>query len=426
MALPDLEWPYPLTLSRLLLALAIGLFVGLERERRGKESGLRTFGFVALLGCLGGLLGDAYALTSLFFLIVLVVLLNLQTLRANQGTELTTSAALMLTGMTGILCGQGHTFTPLAVSVATAALLAWKERLAGFSTHLSESELRSAILLAILAFVIYPALPAGSIDPWQVLIPREALITVILIAGIGFVNYILWKMYGERGIELTGFLGGLVNSTVAVGELAARVKESGGQLVTVAYRGSLLATAAMVVRNSVILALLAPKALSTAILPHLCMLLACGGLLLFSQPTPTQSGAGMPQLHFESPFSLKAALRYGGVFLLLQVAAVLAQQNFGQLGVYVTSFFGGLVSSASAVAAAASLSSQGSIASATAGGSAVIASLTSALINLPLIFRAHQQQLTQRFILATGMVIIFGILGLVLQLYFGLYVWARV
>ena len=42
------------------------------------------------------------------------------------------------------------------------ALLAWKERLAGFSMGLTEGELRSALLLAILALVIYPALPVGS------------------------------------------------------------------------------------------------------------------------------------------------------------------------------------------------------------------------------------------------------------------------
>lgn len=423
MILPLQEWPYPLTLGRLMLALALGLFVGLERERRGKESGLRTFGFAALLGCLGGLLGDAYALTSLFFLIVLVVLLNLQTLRANQGTELTTSTALMLVGMTGILCGQGHRFTPVAVAVATAALLAWKERLAGFSLHLSETELRSAILLAILTFVIYPALPIGSIDPWHILAPREALITVILIAGIGFVNYILWKIYGTRGIELTGFLGGLVNSTVAVSELAARVKESDGQLAAVAYRGSLLATAAMLVRNTVILALLAPYALIAAALAHLCMLVACAGLILLDRRTTTPSPVDVPRLHFESPFSLQAALRYGFIFLLLQVAAVLAQQALGQVGVYMTSFLGGVVSSASAVAAAASLSAQGSMPNIVAGTSAVIASLTSALVNLPLIFRARQRQLTWRFTMATGVVFTLGILGAVIQLYLWPHLW---
>ncbi len=61
--------------------------------------------------------------------------------------------------------------------------------------------------------------------------------TVIVIAAIGFGNYLLLKLFGRRGVEATGFLGGLVNSTVAVAELSARVKEVGASLASVAYRG---------------------------------------------------------------------------------------------------------------------------------------------------------------------------------------------
>ena len=156
---------------------------------------------------------------------VLITFLNLQTLRNDQGTELTTSAALLVTGFAGVLCGLGHTLTPVAVAIITAALLAWKEPLAGFILGLRETELRSAILLAIFAFVIYPALPSGPIGPWGLIEPRAAWITVILIAGIGFINYTLWNIYGDRGMELTGFLGGLVNSTVTVSELADHMSE---------------------------------------------------------------------------------------------------------------------------------------------------------------------------------------------------------
>src|ERR1700761_5673715 len=102
-------WPPLSSLCRLLLALGMGFFVGLEREWRGKEAGLRTFGFVSLLGGLGGMLGEAYALMSLGLLSVPIVFLNLQSLRRNEGTELTTSAALLVTGLTGVLCGRGHT-----------------------------------------------------------------------------------------------------------------------------------------------------------------------------------------------------------------------------------------------------------------------------------------------------------------------------
>jgi len=222
--------------------------VGLERQWRRKEAGLRTFGLASLLGCMGGLLGPGYALMGLGLLGLLVIFLNVQSLLAGQGTELTTSVALLVTGFTGVFCGLGHTLTPVAVSVVSAALLAWKEPMAGFSIGLTEAELRSAILLAILAFVIYPALPAGAVDPWGLVDLRTAWVTVLLIAGIGFATYVLLKLYGARGIELTGFLGGLVNSTVTVAELAGRVGET-PELAEVAYRGVMIATAAMVVRN---------------------------------------------------------------------------------------------------------------------------------------------------------------------------------
>ncbi|HTP71073.1 MAG TPA: MgtC/SapB family protein [Burkholderiaceae bacterium] len=123
--LPTAHWPYLEALVRLALALALGLLVGLERERRGKEAGLRTFGFIALLGGMAGSIGaDGIAILTLGLVGLLTIPLNVQTLRAGNGTELTTSAAMMVTCMSGILCGQGHTVTPAAVMVGTTALLA--------------------------------------------------------------------------------------------------------------------------------------------------------------------------------------------------------------------------------------------------------------------------------------------------------------
>jgi uncharacterized membrane protein (DUF4010 family) len=60
---------------------------------------------------------------------------------------------------------------------------------------------------------------------------------VLLIAALGFVNYVLWKIYGPRSIDITSFLGGLVNSTAAVAELSSRVREAGEGFVKPAYRG---------------------------------------------------------------------------------------------------------------------------------------------------------------------------------------------
>jgi hypothetical protein len=135
-SLPSLEWPYLQALQRLALALALGLFVGLERQRHGKEAGLRTFAFATLLGCLGGLLGSEFALLSVGLVGVLVILLNIHAIVSDHPVELTTSAAMLVMGFVGVLCGHGHTFVPAAVAVLSAALLAWKQPLAGIQPRL--------------------------------------------------------------------------------------------------------------------------------------------------------------------------------------------------------------------------------------------------------------------------------------------------
>jgi uncharacterized membrane protein (DUF4010 family) len=420
-------WPYLPTLGRLALALGIGLFVGIERERRQKEAGVRTFAFAAVLGAVGGLLGEAFGLLVLALLGVLVVLLNVETIRRGEGAEITTSAALLITACAGLLAGQGHRFTPTLLGVATAALLAWKQPLADFSHALSESELRSAILLAILAFVVYPVLPQGSVDPWRLLEPRSAWVTVILIATLAFANYILLKLYGARGVEVTGFLGGLVNSTVTVTELSMRAVAAGGRLSDAVYRAVVLATGAMLVRNAAILGLLAPAALVDSAVPLMLMLAMTATAVIgrgrrsehasdgvHAPGTPGE--AQVPAMR--SPFSLTAALRFGAIFLALQIAGTLAQRALGHAGFYAVSALGGLVSSASAVAAAANLAASATLPPEVAGTGAIMASLASAVVNLPIVARlAGDRPLTRRLAWVLGGVVLLGVAGAIVQAY---------
>jgi uncharacterized membrane protein (DUF4010 family) len=389
--------PFP-TFARLMLALAIGLFIGAERERRRKEAGLRTFGFASLLGAIGGLLGEPYATLALVFLGVLVILLNIETMRSGEGAELTTSAALIVTGFVGLLAGQGHTFTPTTVGIVTAGLLAWKDRLVGFSVGLTEAEFRSAILLGILAFVVYPILPTGDVDPWQLVDPRSAWITVILIAGMGFGNYVLLKLYGSRGIALAGFLGGLINSTVTASELARRIATAPARLLPALFSASALAIAAMVARNAVILGVLAPVALVPV---ALSLVLMFGVSLAFGVGhTATDPMTPDEEPLLSSPLSLAAALKFGVLFLAIQVSGTVAQRFLGNSGLYVVSAIGGFVSSASAVAAAANLAAAGTVSATTAGAAALLASIVSGWVNLPFLARIGQQPaLTRRLVL---------------------------
>ncbi len=56
------------------------------------------------------------------------------------------------------------------------------------------------MLLGLLSFVIYPLLPDRFVDPWELVNPRQDRVIVVVIASLGFANYVMLRLYGMRGI----------------------------------------------------------------------------------------------------------------------------------------------------------------------------------------------------------------------------------
>jgi uncharacterized membrane protein (DUF4010 family) len=272
-------------------------------------------------------------------------------------------------------------------------------------------------------------LPTGGVDQWRLIEPRTAWVTVILIATLGFANYVLLKLYGARGLEITGFLGGLVNSTVTVTELANRAAASGGRLSQVAFGGVVLATGAMLIRNLLILGMLAPRTLLDSAVPLTLMLGGTATVIFIRSGGGFASRSVDGQVHragnpgsepgvpaMQSPFSLTAALKFGLIFLALQVAGTLALRAVGHGGFYAVSVVGGVISSASATAAAANLAAAGTLPARVAGTGAILASVTSAIVNLPIVARlARDRALTRRLAWVLTGVALLGAIGVAAQ-----------
>ena len=383
------------------------MLVGFERESASKDVGIRTFGLTALFGAITLLISPGYGIAGMVGVIVLVGLLNVRSLIADRSLEITTSAALLLTYALGVLVGLGHTFTPVAAAILMTLLLAWKVELRKFAGGVTIDELRSAVLLGLIGLVIYPVLPDRFVDRWELVNLRQAWITVVVIASIAFVNYVLLRLYGNRGLYWTAVLGGLVNNRAAIAELMSVV--TGTRIVAVV----LLATLAMFIRNIALLALFAPKALLTATGPLFAM--AVVSLLLLTGQKSDEPGR---ELRLSSPISLRRVLSYGMLFLAIQVIGTLAERFFGNLGFMAASGIAGMASSASATAAAADLNAAAKITPALAGTAAVIASMTSALTNLPIIFKRVSRSLLVRIAFSTTVQVSIGIAVLALQRFF--------
>jgi uncharacterized membrane protein (DUF4010 family) len=227
MQLEPTHFPTTSIALKMAVSIGIGMLAGMEREWSNKDVGVRTFAIVSLLGMVSSLVGINIAITSFIGVFLLVAAMNARSLLCDRSLEITTSAALLLNYLLGVLVGLGHIFTPVAGAIVMTMLLAWKTELSRFAGGLLPAEIRSAVLLGLIGFVIYPVLPKRYVDPWQLFNPSDAWVSVIAIADIGFLNYVFLRVYSTRGLYYGAIFGGLVNSSATVAELAARAQQTG-------------------------------------------------------------------------------------------------------------------------------------------------------------------------------------------------------
>ncbi|MGH7934846.1 MAG: MgtC/SapB family protein [Candidatus Binataceae bacterium] len=427
---PVAPFAYVDAASKIALAVAVGLLVGLEREWAQKAVGVRTFAIVALLGTLTYLVAPQLVIAALCGTFLLVILLNVHHLLKSwqlatadssapvkaaresgyvidrdASLQITTSVALLVTLMLGALIGQGHYFTAIASAIVMTMLLAWKEGLSRFAGGLQLEEIRSAVLLGLLTFVIYPLLPDRFVDPMDLLNPRQSWLIVVVIAGLGFVNYVMLRFYGTRGAYYAAFLGGLVNSTAAASELCGLFRGVNNSSLAVAV--VMVTSVAMFLRNLVILAIFAPAAVGTALLPLLAMALAALGAAWMHRD---RDGTRVSPLSLSSPVSMPHVLKFAALFVTIAAAGTLAQRYFGTLGFLALSVAGGLVSSASTTATAATLAAAGEITPGAAGIAAVLTSMASAVIDMPIVYRQiRDNAVFYRLATVSALVLIVGL-----------------
>ncbi len=391
MQMESTHFPATPTALKIAVAIGIGMLAGMEREWSNKDVGIRTFAIVALLGMLASLIGPNIAIASLLGVFLLVAAMNARSILADRSLEITTSAALILNYLLGVLVGLGHIFTPVAGAIVMTMLLAWKTELSRFAGGLQPSEIRSAVLLGLIGFVIYPVLPKRYVDPWQLFNPSDAWISVIAIAGIGFVNYVFLRVYSTRGLYLGALFGGLVNSSATIAELGTRLQETG--MVARATTLCLLTTIAMFARNLILATIFSPLSLSATVAPLLAMTLVAAFWLWRDR----RMEEGVPgTLTLSSPISVQKVIGFGILFISIQIAGTLLTKYFGSYGMFATAVFGGLVSSASTTAAAATMAMHGKISASLAGSATVLTSLTSATVNLPIVWRTIKNKTVMR------------------------------
>jgi uncharacterized membrane protein (DUF4010 family) len=395
-----MTFEFPLT--GYVVALGIGLLLGIERERRKGEgpsrapAGIRTFAISALLGAIAIHIGGEIAFgVAIAGVTVLAALAYYRSPSEDPG--LTSEIALVMTAALGGLAMREPALAA-ALAVTVAILLAARAPMHRFVRDvLTQSELRSLLIFAAATLIVWPVIPDSYVGPFAAINPRSLWQVVILILAISAAGYIAVRSLGTRfGLPLVGLASGFISSAATIAAMGARAVED-PRFMQPAVAGAVLSTVATVVQLSLVLAATSPAVLSALALPLLYAGLAAvgyGALFAFR--------ASPAMAHRDSSYgealSLRAALVLAATFGLILFAAAAMRAWFGDNGILVAAAISGLADAHATAVSSASLAASGKISAQTACLPVLVGLTTNTLTKSVLAFTSGNRPFAWRIV----------------------------
>jgi uncharacterized membrane protein (DUF4010 family) len=322
----------PQTWIGLAVALAAGLLIGIERERRKSQqgeagfAGVRTFSVAALAGALPQALGLPWLVALAGALLgALIVVAYLRSSARDPG--MTTELALFVTFLIGVAAPASPGLAT-GLAVAVTVLLASRPRLHAFAREvLSTEELRDALILAASALIVLPLMPAQPLAWLGGIAPRAIWGVVVLLLAVQAVGHVALRWLGARqGLAWSGLASGFVTSAGTIAALGLRAREEPAMLRACAT-GALLSCVATFTQLALLVLALRPGAfgllapmLGAALLAVVAV--ALPGLLRRAPTRATPDGESPPESSSPPPVAARRAFDLGRtvVFSLLLVA----------------------------------------------------------------------------------------------------------
>jgi len=329
---------------RLLVALGVGLVVGLERERaRDAErprrwAGLRSFGLTSLLGGVALQTGSPVVVgVAGIAVTLLAVVVAWRAKEPDPG--LTTEVALVLAFALGVL-SQEAPLLAFGAALVTSALLALRARLHGLVRKLfSDRELQNALVLGVSAVLVLPLLPDRPVDPFGAISPFDVWKLVVVVMGVSALGALAQHLVRPRtGLTIAGLASGFVSSAATVASMG-RLASREPKVLPAAVSGATASTVATFVQLSLLLAASGPALLGAMAVP-----LIAGGVTALVAAAMFTRHAGRteaPPVRSGGAFRLVDAVVFAVAVTGISFVAAVVQRRFGSAGVLLTAAVSG-------------------------------------------------------------------------------------
>ena len=185
-----------------------------------------------------------------------------------------------------------------------------------------------------------------------------------MVSAVSFAGFISVKLYGEKkGIKLTSFFGGLVNSDATVASISQKIKSAGSRakkLVPSYVSSAILSNTSMLIRNLIIVFIAGGYLLLPKLTVYVSIMIFVSLLTIFAE-TFRKDKSKTHKTKLTTPFAIKPAIKFGVLFFVLYVIVNLANSYFGDTGLVFVTILGSLINSSAIVASIASSTASESI-----------------------------------------------------------------
>ncbi len=416
-------------LLSIVYATAIGLLIGVERERshRGatrRAFGVRTFAVLAITGTLAAALSVWLVVVGMAAVAAMAVVEYLRTSHEDSGN--TTEFAAIATFLLGSLCYREHALAA-GVAIGVAVILASKARLHAFVRDVvTDREMEDALKFAVIAFVVLPLLPDHGVGPYRVLNPSHIWLIVVMLNAISWIGYISVRKLGpRRGLLATGLASGFVSASATTAAMGP-IGRDADQLAS-AVAGAEIASVATLFQLEMMLLYVSPAIAGPVAAP-----LAAGALVLglwsylgyrrndtVSDTQPEIGVTGGAEIGMQRrAFILFPAILLAAILTAALFVGRWGSVVFGSKGAVITAALTGLADAHAGALSVATLFSQGNLARNPTLEAVVAALVANSIVKAIMAFASGGVTFGRRFslALAASTATVLGALALVMFL----------
>ena len=410
-----------------LVALGLGLLIGLEREHaqveaaadRPYKKGARSFSLIALFGYASAIVGESIAGLPLLALFGLVLLLGALHFRMPTAEDVTTEVAALLTALIGMLV-RHRLGVAVMLGLLCAVVLISKPWTKLLASKVKRAELLGTLQLLLAVAIVLPVTPNRALHlprPLDgILNPRSVVLFILLIAGVSYIGYFMTRILGaRRGLSLAGLIGGMASSTAVTLAMAERARDTPA-LTRAAAQATTLASTVMLPRVLLVIGVVHPPlaaqmlwAIAAAGLGYLLAYVLLG----FGREQKQVAPGEEKELPLKNPFELGPALKFGLMYIAVVVIAKVARIYLGVRGLYLASGLAGLADVDSITLATTRLTQQGELTLGIGATAILIAIAANTTVKSGLAFSSGGRAYGRLVLFGHALAVLFGAVALV-------------